>query len=234
MQHKGKFNMQKKRDSSHNKRTTRIGAQGFAIIGLLTLSPLLLTVLVLGGYFALIITQVTKAQSVCDNQHYHLQYNLANELNALLKLNPKALALRLKANTAKIRLAAATTSGNPAAIAAASAYSSQVYLQRLKLDQEQKQILLRARLLSSRTALTANYALSKYRPETKTNELAVTPDLPGDLAPLYIEKLQFQNAQKSQSRFYIKVAQHNFALSCAATIEKRGSHYFAALASSQI
>lgn len=129
-------------------KTTRHAAlaseQGFALVSSIALVPLLAALflaLSAGFYF---LKRKSLAQAHCVQQASQLQNELKDTLDKLLRLNPKAKALRHQREVADKALQKAVASGNPYAIGAAKAYWTSVFLQQLALRSKQQALLMQA------------------------------------------------------------------------------------------
>jgi len=184
---------------------------GFALIIFLSLLPLIMAggLLVFCG-FSFIKTDLGTL-NLCRALQLDIQNKAAKKLDSLLKLNPRALKLRLAQKRAENSLALAVKSGNPAAIAAAEAYLLTVRMQRQVLDLKQRSLISTANsvLLVGGQELQSKLYQEWYSQSrgvaswlqgnlqlgsAKIPALAVKPDFI-DVAPMYQLVPQFEEAQ---------------------------------------
>lgn len=116
--------------------------QGFALVNLLILVPLLLSLFFALSAYLYILKRKSLAQAACVHQAAVMQNDLKGTLEKLLRLNPRAKSLRAKRAAADKGLKAALSSANPYVLAAAKAYWTAVVLQQTVL-RGQQQVLLR-------------------------------------------------------------------------------------------
>jgi len=196
--------------------------KGFAAILLLSLLPL-----ILAGGFALLLgfgflRSDMAVLNVCRAEQMQVQNKVGRNLGKLLKLNPKALKLRLEQARAEKALQAAIESGYPPAIAAAEAYLLSVQMRRQALDVRQRALIDTANiwLASSGTSLqrslaqewrlhnnplTAWWSGTLLPKESLVPQLAVKADFP-EVAPLYLTVTDFENAQAWKQTWQLKVS----------------------------
>ncbi len=184
---------------------------GFAIILLISILPLVLA----GGltlFFAFgFLKSDLSTLNVCRAKQLEIQNKAGKNLSNLIKLNPKALRLRLAQVRAERALVAAMESGLPPAIAAAEAALLKVQMQRQTLDFKQKALIQTANSWLSwggvdlQKELTREWSLhnaplkswvqvSLQLTKAKVPKLSVQADLP-EVAPAYKFMPQFEEAQ---------------------------------------
>lgn len=118
--------------------------QGFALVSLLCLAPFAFALfLALCGSFYF-LKRKSLAQAHCVQQASQLQNELAGTLDKLLRLNPRARALRAQREAADRALQAALASAIPYAIAIAQAYRTAVVLRQIALRTQQESLLTQA------------------------------------------------------------------------------------------
>jgi hypothetical protein len=185
--------------------------KGFALIILISLLPLIMAggLLVFCG-FSFIKTDLGTL-NLCRALQLEVQNKAAQKLESLLKLNPRALKLRLAQIRAEKTLALAVKSGNPAALAAAEAHLLTIRMQRQVLDLKQRSLITSANTSLKLGGLDLQRRLSQEwytqsRGVTswlqgklqlgsgKIPALAVQPDFV-EVAPLYEPAPQFEEAQ---------------------------------------
>ena len=111
---------------------------------LVTLLPLLFTLLLSIGFFFYVAQRKSLAQAICIQQAMRLQTNLRQTLEELLAMNPRAESLRQRRVQADQNVAEALTSAYPPAIAAAEAVQTEVIIEQMEFHAEQLALLLRA------------------------------------------------------------------------------------------
>lgn len=185
--------------------------KGFALIGLISLLPVFLA----GGLaffsaFAFLKSDLATL-NVCRAKQIQIQNLAGKNLGKLLKLNPRALKLRLSQVRAERALAAAIESGQPLAIAAAEAYLLKIQMQRQTLDFKQKALIetantrlhkgaselqqeLRREWSQHNSPLKSWIQSSLHMASGKVPKLAVQADLP-EVAPLYKPLPAFEESQ---------------------------------------
>jgi hypothetical protein len=185
--------------------------KGFATILLISILPLVLA----GGLAFFSAFSFLKSDmsilNVCRAKQLQVQNKVGESLGKLLKLNPRALKLRLAQARAEKTLAVALESGFPPAIAAAETYLLKVRMQRQTLDFKQKTFIQTAnawltfsghslqkeliREENLHTAPTKSWIQGTLQlMNAKVPKLAVQPDLP-DVAPQYNPVPDFEEAQ---------------------------------------
>lgn len=212
--------------------------QGFALVSLLSLVPLLFTLLSGLGLALYAFKKKSLAQSLCVRAGLQLQADLARSLTELLRLNVKATSLRRRRAVADHNLNVALASGNPKAIAIAKAAQAAVILEQLHLRGRQERIFTEASKARYRHArdlrgelrpLGATAGLqsdsSYFRP------LAVRPEPPTSPSPNYSPVPTFVQAQSHRFRFQVDLAPPDLPLpfpkgrfrqitECSITLEK--------------
>lgn len=194
-------------------------AKGFATILLLSLFPLILSAgLALFCVFAFLKSDLATL-NLCRAEHLALQNKVGRQLGKLLKLNPRAVRLRLAEAQATKALALATSNGNALAIAAAEAKLLNVKMRRQLLDGQQRSLIETANLWLSAGSLKLQRALKQewfrqgsplspwlsgalHLGPSRVPTLAVQADLP-EVAPVYQLKPDFSEAQSWQQRWQL-------------------------------
>lgn len=165
----------------------------------------------------------------CRAQQLEIQNKAAKNLQKLLKLNPRALKLRMAQARAEKALMAAIESGLPPAIAAAEAYLLVVKAQRGALDFQQRTLIqtanvwlafggqnLQKRLLQEQkaegTSLKSWLQSSLQLQGAKIPKLAVKADFP-EMAPLYEIQPQFTEAQTWEQKWVLQLGTRAWAQS---------------------
>jgi hypothetical protein len=164
------------------------------MIALIVLMPLLLTALVVGYTVTDIILKLRSDGNACRRLTLNTQLRLVRPLSALLELNKKATRLRAQNLRAQNALKKALASGQPVAIAAATAVYAKVQAERTALRAEQELYWLEAKRIYwefKKELATFNSAEEKSPPRALA--LRTTPAL--DLTPNYIPEEPFRAAQ---------------------------------------
>lgn len=112
-----------------------------SLLALVPLCAALIVALCSSFYF---LKRKSLAQAHCIQQAAQMQNELKDTLDKLLRLNPRAKALRAQREAADSALKTAVSSANPYAIAAAQAYWTAVVLQQTALRAQQQALLTRA------------------------------------------------------------------------------------------
>ena len=169
--------------------------------------PLALTLVASVVYGYMVLRKKSLAQSHCVQQASLLQRDLKANLESLLKLNPRARALRRQREVADRALKAAIQSKVPAAIAAATAAWTAVYLQQVELRGQQEQLLRQAEIrreVGQRQLREKIYPLRARNMIAKKmywRSLAVEAVPPTSLTPDYVPLPAFPNLQQQKYRF---------------------------------
>lgn len=149
------------------------------------------------------------AQAHCVQQAAQLQNQLKDTLDKLLRLNPKAKALRAQREAADNALKAALSSANPYAIAAAQAYWAAVVLQQVALKTQQQALLARAENQRQaghrqlRERLTSLRVTAVDSRQFYWRALAVEAHPPSSLTPDYNPLPMFESMQQHRFRFQV-------------------------------
>lgn len=227
--------MRNKKQTDFKNAAQRKRNGGYALVGLLSMMPVLLTIFFATASFALLAREHTRSQTLCKNHLFNMQDNISNLLNKLINLNPKARNLRIQNQSAQRQLQLAVLSANAIKIALAEARLIQIKLARILLDTEQKNLIAEANSLLQTSAIKLRHNLRQRLVHLKLNPLAVHPDVLGDVAPIYETRSDFRQAQKA-SAFYtwniphwLKNQQTHFRFGCSVSIEKRALLYRATL-----
>lgn len=180
---------------------------GFALIFILALIPLLLTAAMAIAGVTYSLQRRLLGQSLCVSQMSQLQSDLAIQLKELIKLNPKATRLQSDRAKAEKALRAAMASQIPQAIAAAHAYRAAVIAQQIALRTQQEKILIESRRLRIRYVQNARQELKKVQASEVRSlsqaplGLAVAPKPVTSLSPSYDLINSFSVWQSQTLRF---------------------------------
>jgi hypothetical protein len=216
--------------------------EGFAMVSLLALFPLLATLFVALGAALFVMKRKTLAQAICLQQATKMQEDLKLPLRKLLKLNPRATTLRARRQSADSNVRSATASAYPPAIAIAEAQQAEVILEQTVLQAQQLALLAdaqqireeRQRELRDRARhLDAMYVHSQtyyFRP------LAVEPKPELDLSPNYETVPLFTEAQQHRFSYDVDLLGHFpqalgidvqsvQKIACSVSLEERGDDW---------
>jgi hypothetical protein len=233
---------------------TELNQSGFGSILLLSLLPVFMASIV-----ALLLGFATQqnlmaGRHICRSKNIEFQRQSAESLSSLLAFNPKIHILRLEETTLKIQLAAAVASQNFAAIVTAQQRLKVARQQLASIDLSQQTILKANRVLSEqfKYSLPAmilkqnrhNARLAPYirisfsTPKVDIKSIAVTPDRPGTLAPIYEPHEPFIQSQSSQAFWNVQISidqthklypwlssQVKWREACGASLRKEGSQW---------
>lgn len=193
-----------------------MNARGSITVSLLVLLPLLLTALSVLSALYIILKADSVSRHVCRVTLLSAQTNVANDLANLMKLNPKARALRQAREIAeKARLFAV----GPKRVAAEAALRAVIVKQNL-LAAEQKRLISKAKLTSRRAPLQARREIYRslnqikwtntdadlnsnsssrgfrLNTEVQTALFDVTPEPKDSLTPDYLPSPEFSKHQE--------------------------------------
>jgi len=224
----------------------RKSSGGFALVGTLALAPLLIALMFGIAAFVWNLREATRLETLCDSHLFYLNNNYAKWLNELERLNVQVKKLRREEKKARQRLYAAIASGNAARIAAAELRLAQIFAAQLAVAGEQKKILLAAEALRREKKYKLRQAFGGNLKNQSIKGLAVRPDLPSAIAPVYELESPFFEKQKSQLQYQLPLLSFlptagflpGFAApisankTCSVSIEKRQSVFRAQLANS--
>lgn len=218
-----------------------LSPNGFALVGLIALTPLILSGIVAASGVFFVVRKKLHLQALCVRTALTLQENLKRDLEALLKLNPKATRLRTLRLKAEAALKGALATGQPGAIVVARARLRAVVLEQMALNRWQQSLLQVARFRreQARRELVLNVSRhggSGLRAQTRaTGGLAVAA-LPVDsLTPDYQPTFSFvveqaQNYSLSADlapEFFARQLPHDFF--CSASLERKDNQWRAKL-----
>lgn len=186
----------------------RKNSRGFASLASLTLIPIVLTFFI--GFAGLIhlLNRDTQMDLKCLNILYSVQYKNSILLDRLLKLNPQAERLRFSRSIAEKALAAAVASGNVFAIRIAVKRLQIIISKQQLLNTKQKGILLGTEQ-NRKLTLSLASANPKFR-HINVPKLAVSPDNPLDLAPVYLKNQEFFHDQTARIKYSIPIFTMDF------------------------
>jgi hypothetical protein len=198
---------------------------GFSVVGLLTLMPLMMT-LMLGGYAAILqIKEFSKNKNLCRHLLYYSHDIMSNWLNQLLALNPDAKKLRHKLKAAQIKLQVAIATGNAVRILTCERKIVEIQLEQARLDEKQKKLIQQVKNEQNRIRLNIKLNFENLRVETTIPELQIYADQPLAVAPIYLVPNDFRKLQTGEAKYFID----NHSQLCRASIEPRGLYYRATL-----
>lgn len=182
------------------------------MVSLLSLVPLLFTLIAGLGLLLFAIRKKSMAQSLCVRAGLQMQTQLSHTLTDLLKMNPKAQALRKRRALADRQLQLAMLSGIPKAIALAQAAQKAVILEQLQLRTRQElkfSEAARIRIRHARELRSDLRVLQVKRMDSKLaypRALAVRATPLTSLSPDYDPVPDFTKAQEHRFRFQVNLA----------------------------
>jgi|GEM_PF-4528626 len=147
---------------------------GFGTVEFLALMPLLLSVLATIAGASLLFKANSHLRHECRVSVLNSQRTVAEKLRALIKMNPRAQALRAEAAAAQAELEA--SAAIPGALPAAEANLLRVRLERIAFAAAQQALIQQARGLSFAAPLRARSAVMEgLVKETHENKVATPP-----------------------------------------------------------
>lgn len=217
------------------------GAQGFALVTLLAITPLLMACTTGVGLTYFVLKRKSLAQSLCVNSAAKTQKELRVPLEKLLRMNPQAKTLRARRSQADLRLQQALMSGNPGAISAARLAQQVVILQQTAFHTKQIALFTDAARIRSqnerelRQRTTGLPALDFAAPRTGQS-LALEPRPFNSPSPDYFPVLGFESLQQQHFHFTIDVFREfpflknlkinpNQRTECSVTLKERNGEW---------
>ena len=156
--------------------------KGFATTSLLTLLPLLLSIAAFAAGSFLIMRENRRALFECRAGLLDAQEKLLRDMEALLKLNSPARALKVQRRAAEAAVLASV--GNLPALAAAQAALRMVIAQQHALDRVQRTLITKANLNSKVQVRSVSKKVSNEVRSMRVPSLGVVPATP-EIAPEY-------------------------------------------------
>ncbi len=233
--------------------------KGFATILLMSLLPVLLTLICFSWFFLSIRQVKSESAHICRATLLNGQKKAAAPLRILLALNKKAVSLEIQLQKANLRLKLAIASQNAVAFAAATAAILRIKAQQKSLSYQQKSLIswankellqtsLEAKIkvqqkLSKQSYLLKNLlSLLNIQVKSFSTKLAVEAINPMSLAPSYRPKSDFERQQSLRVHWKYKLQTNqnkwasaflkidkNFKDSCVASLKARGNGWIAIL-----
>lgn len=203
---------------------------GQATTAALILLPVALALFCAFLIFAKAFVLEANATAACRVSMAQSQNEAAGALNQLLALNPTAETLESNRRAAKVALAVAEISLNPAAIAAAATALETIEIAQIPVIARQKLLFAKGWLASTRVP---GLAQSSLRQKIPTQFLAAFPESfgvprfhvitspPGARTPTYQPAPGFNKSQESRVRWLLKL-ETAVDVGCAMTLEKKG------------
>lgn len=229
----------------------RMNQRGFALAIMVPLLPVLLA-LGLASYAVITFLQIEQRFSyTCRSGNLIGQEKAGKQIDALLKLNPKASLLITREFAAKAELAVATASENIPGVMRAERKLNSIHEEQEVLHLRQKAIiqqghmaLMMAQQKTSRDLGLMTTELTNYRSLFETTArispssappLAVSPE-GSDIAPTYRTDADIETKQKLAHRwqYQLRVNSHlqsfisgnfRFEKSCAVSVTQKGSSW---------
>lgn len=184
---------------------------GFALITLISMIPLVMTVIFGVSLTYYVLKRKSLAQSICVNQASQLQYELKSSLEKLLRMNTRAKILRARRLIADVRLANAITSAYPPAIALAKALREEVIMEQHEFHAEQLVLLAQAQITRSRYQVdlhprVAHFpAWAVHTPTPYIRALAVDPVPENSDSPDYVPVQNFELFQQQAFSYTLNI-----------------------------
>lgn len=172
------------------------------------------------------LIEVTQSHSQCIYSLYTAYDRISENLNQLIRMNDEALKLRRQYKITKLKLQAAYATGRAVQISIYEAQIAAIEFKKAALDTQQKLQLERAELERQKMIVNTKKIWGKKLLSATSRELLVRPDIPGDLAPVYLVDASLKKSQVAQISFKNKSGPY----SCAVSLEKRSDLYRATLA----
>lgn len=195
------------RENLYNqKRTQRIRSQnGFALLSFLLFVIVLLGTSYFFGFFSVVAKNDLILKKKCITTIWNSLETQKKILEALLKLNPRALKLRFEHKKTTAQLIAATASGRILIAAALRLKLAQIQSQRLALDFKQKSLLEKSKLMAQQ--LHFNLKRNPFLQNSTTPDLnfALARDDLG-LAPAYWPQTSFTDKMTSGGFWRVSLA----------------------------
>jgi hypothetical protein len=179
------------------------------------------------------LREATRLQSLCESELFHAYEVYAEKMTELQNLNPKALRLRQQLKQAQLMLQAALISGNAVRIATAERRLAQVEFARTELAATQNKIFTSIQMAREQNLVRIRH---RFYPDIKAlavPHLAVHADVPGDIAPVYLENTPYENNQAATLHYYLREPLHGRRTTtreCRVSLEKRRTRYMPKLA----
>jgi hypothetical protein len=188
--------------------------QGFVLVFFLTLLPVIIIALSLMTVILLHLQTQNDIRHSCRKKLFTAQQSVAQNLSVLMGLNPLARSLRLQLRLAYLKLA--VVAANPGAEAAVLAQIAKIQQQQIALDEKQKALLTQSEFALRSGQIQSELAVSSAAREksryydrllylslsgvrSRAVHLAVRPDSPGDIAPIYELEPDFKAKQSLQT-----------------------------------
>ncbi|MCB0350115.1 MAG: hypothetical protein KDD38_02960 [Bdellovibrionales bacterium] len=231
--------MRHKRTHNTQHEDARKRSRGFALIGMLVFLPVLLAI-ILGLYISSkwMVTYTNK-QSLCENQLFHQQQELADELNNLFALNKEARLLQVANKMALLKLATATATGNMVAIAAAEKYLYKITQKKKVLEGKQDKIISAIKVQHARAQLYLRKTLIKNNPRVTLPAAQIRKENPNEVGSPYETLPNFSVQQRAHVLYTIhltippeKPKRKDFI--CSASIADRAGTFRATLSPGSI
>lgn len=204
-------------------------AAGFALVGVIALTPLMVALVACTVGFFLIVKKKLWAQSICVKAAVLLQHDLQKDLEDLLRLNPQARRLNQRRRKAEQAFRAAVKSGNALLVKVAGAAVVSVTAEQMALRAKQETLLLRAgrRRERARSELARESSESVRGQRFFPRALAVVAEPPSSLTPEYKPAPAFAQAQQHRFQFAVELAPEFLRRSfiqttaCSASLQQR-------------
>ena len=243
-------NIQKEHEVSLRRylQKTQANQEGFFMMILLAISPLLITSIAFLSVLSVSLSQYHKGHQLCRQQLLETQGQLTLIMKKLRDLNPKSQILRAKKRRAKRLLKVAIKTKVIPAIAAAKAHLVRVTFKQIKHRGRQEKWLMMARRvqikspIQFRRLVKSNFkdSLSKLKSPKYKFSLKPSPRL--SLTPNYLPRINFENQQLASAQWsirfkdilpdwlsYLVSTSRNLHFRCSATISRKEGGWRAVL-----
>ena len=229
-----------------DRRRLPLGAKGFGTIALLCLLPVLVASMATVSSAFLLLRTDAEARHHCRVRLLEEQSKVAQTLEELLALNPRARALRALARGAQAQAMALPPPFNAPAVAALESLRAQ----QLALAAKQRFLLAKGKLISAATPVKVAFDLKRkvaarseqrldYRRSFEVAKFDLVANPPGDLTPDYEPAPTFGKSQRMRVGWdfaadavlpdWAKPIVRSHGLrsrgTCAATLEKGGTKW---------
>ncbi len=216
----------------------RANSNGQVLVTFLFLSSLLIGALISLSASGLYLKDKTIALSICRSELISLQKDMKTSMSILTKLNPLALALRLKSKKTKLLLAKATLLGEVPNIMLLTAALKKIKAQQQALAKKQKLILNQAHINSIVKLKLIKHKMYDFVDNLDipySKKLALKKKPKNSITPSYVTGDNFSKSQKIKAVWtqspikstpdFIKNKFKNLLViqdTCTATLKQKG------------
>ena len=227
---------------------TQANQEGFFMIILLAISPLLITTIAFLSVLSVSLSQYHKGHQLCRQQLLETQGQLALIMKRLRDLNPKSQILRAKKKRAKMLLKVAIKTKVVAAIVLAKARLVKVTFNQVKHRGRQEKWLMMARRvqikspIQFRRLVKSNFKNSLSKLKSPKYKFSLKPSPRLSLTPDYLPRINFEYQQMASAKWSIRFkdilpdwlsslvsTSQNLHFRCSATISRKEGEWRAIL-----